>query len=66
MTPRSGLVLDMFKLKFITEKRPPDVSTLSRTFYDLSVSHNLYSKDKMLQFGAARTKGLNLSGQGSK
>ena len=48
----------MSQLQFIIAKPPPDVVTLSTTFYDLSVSHNLFSKAEMGQFGAARTDGL--------
>ena len=34
------------------------VSKLSTTFYDFSVSRNLFSKAEMRQFGKAGTEGL--------
>ena len=36
-----------------------DILTLSTTFYDLSVSCNLFPKPEMRQFSAARAVGLN-------
>ena len=45
--------------QFMTEKWRPDVLTLSTTFYDLTVSRNLFSKTEMRQFRTAETKGLN-------
>ena len=42
----------------MTEKRRPDVLTLSRIFYALSVLPDLLSKAKMQQFGAAGSMGL--------
>ena len=48
----------MFWLQFMIEIRRPDVLTLSRTFYDLSLSRNLFSKAETRQFGAAGTEGL--------
>ena len=41
------------------EKPRPDFLTLSTTFYDLSVSRNLFSKAEMRQFGTSGTEGLN-------
>ena len=41
-------------------KTLPDFLPLSMTFYDLSVSHNLFSKAEMRQFSPARTEGLNI------
>ena len=42
------------------EKWTPDVLTQSTIFYDLSVSHYLFSKAEMWKFGAAGTEGLKL------
>ena len=47
----------MLKLQFMIEKPRPDVLTLSQTFYDLSVSCNLFLKTAMRKFGAAGTEG---------
>ena len=41
------------------EKRWPDVLTLSKTFYDLSVSRNLPSMAEMRRFGASGGDGLS-------
>ena len=49
----------MFKLQFMIEKPTPDVLTLPTTFYDLSVSRNLFAKAEMPQFGTSGTEGLN-------
>ena len=44
------------------EKPRPDLLTLSTTFYNLSVSRNLFSKAEMrLGLGASGTEGLSLS-----
>ena len=40
------------------EKPTPDVLTLSTTFYDVSVSRNLFAKAEMRLFGASGTDGL--------
>ena len=40
------------------EKPRPDILTLSTTFYDLSVTRNLFSKCEMRQFGASGTEEL--------
>ena len=40
------------------EKPRPDLLTLSTTFYDLSVSRNLFSKAKIRQFGESGIEGL--------
>ena len=50
----------MFQLEFIIEKWMPDLLTLSTTFYDASVSRNLFSKAEMRQFGASGTEGLKI------
>ena len=42
----------MFQVQFIKRKRRPDFFQLSTTFYDLSVSLNLFSKAEMRQCGA--------------
>ena len=39
-------------------KPTPDLLTLSTTFYDFSVSLNLFAKAEMRQFGASGTEGL--------
>ena len=49
----------IFELEFMLDKPWPDLLTLSETFYDLSVSCNLFSKSEMLQFGASGTEVLN-------
>ena len=48
----------MFQLEFMIEKPRPDLLTLSTTFYDGSVSRNLFLKSEMRQFGASGTEGL--------
>ena len=40
------------------QKPRPDLLTLSTTFYDLSVSQNLYSKAEIRQFRESGTEGL--------
>ena len=40
------------------EKPQPDLLTLSTTFYELSVSRNLFSKAEIRQFGESGTEGL--------
>ena len=37
----------MFQLQFMIEKPRPDLLTLTTTFYDASVSRNLFSKAEM-------------------
>ena len=49
----------MFKLQIMIEKLQPDLLTLSTTFYDGSVSRNLFLKSEMRQFGASGTEGLS-------
>ena len=46
----------MIYFQLIIEKRSPDVLTLPKTFNDLSVSRNLFSKTKMRQFGACENQ----------
>ena len=41
------------------EKPRPELLTLTTTFYDATVSRNLFSKAEMRQFGASGTEGLN-------
>ena len=48
----------MFQLSFMIEKRWPDVLTIFTTFYDLSVSRNLFSKAEVRQVRAAGTEEL--------
>ena len=48
----------MFQLLFRIEKPRLDVLTLSKTFYDLSVSRNLSSKPEMRQFNPSGTERL--------
>ena len=48
----------MFQINFFIEKRQPDFLAQSTTFYELSVSRNLFLKVEMRQFGAAGTGGL--------
>ena len=43
------------------EKPTPDVLTLSTTFYDASVSRNLFAKAELRQFCASGTDGLKKS-----
>ena len=40
------------------EKRRPDVLTLFKTFYDLSVSRNIFSKAEMRLFGVSGSEEL--------
>ena len=42
----------------IIEKRRLDYLTLCMTFFDLSVSHNLFSKAELRQFGVVGAEGL--------
>ena len=49
----------MLQFQCMLEKLWRDLLTLSTTFYDLSVSRNLFSKADMRQFGASVTDGLN-------
>ena len=52
----------MFHLKFMIEKPRPDLFTLFIIFYDLSVSHNLFSKAILRQFGASGTHAYDTVG----
>ena len=45
------VIWELFQLQFMIEK--PDALTLFSTFYDLSVSCDLFSKAEMRQFGAS-------------
>ena len=51
----------IFQLQFVIETRRFDVLTLSTTFYDLSVSRNIFWKAKLCHFGVAGTLGLTCS-----
>ena len=51
-------IRQIFPLQCMIQKPRPDLLTLSTTFYDLSVSCNLFSKAEMRQFGALGTQGL--------
>ena len=54
--------LSKSKIVKLYDKKPwPDVLTLSTTFYDVSVSWNLFSKAEMRRFGASGTKGFILT-----
>ena len=55
---RVRVILQMFQLQFIIEKLRPDLLTLFTTFYDLSVSRDLFSKAEIRQFGESGTEGL--------
>ena len=55
---RVRVILQMFSLQYMIETSRPDLLTLSTTFYDLSLSHNLFSKAEVRQFGASGTEGL--------
>ena len=48
-------IRQMFQFQCLIEKPRPDFLT----FYDLSVSRNLFSKAEMRQFGTSGTEGLN-------
>ena len=48
----------MLQLQRMIEKARPDLLTLSTTEYDLSLSHNLFSKAAMRQFSASGLKRL--------
>ena len=41
---RVRVIRQLFQLKFMIEKSRPDLLTLTKTFYDASVSRNLFSK----------------------
>ena len=56
---RVRVIWQMFQfLQFMIEKPRPELLTLSTKFYDLSVSHNLFSKAKIRQFGEWGSEGL--------
>ena len=48
----------LFQFLFLREKLTSDVLTLSTTFYDLSVSRNLFETNEMSYFRAGGTVGL--------
>ena len=56
---RVRVIRQMFQLQGMIGKPRPDLLTLSTTFYDLSVSRNLFSKAEIRQFGESVTEGLN-------
>ena len=45
------------------EKPQSDISTICMTFYDLSVSRNVFSKAEMRKFGTQRIDGLRDAGE---
>ena len=51
------MIRSMLQLKFMIEKPRSDVLTLSTTYYDLSISHNLLSMAEIRHFGASGTGG---------
>ena len=55
---RVRVIRQIFQLQFMIEKPRPDLLTLSKTLYDLSVSRNLFSKAEMRQFGASGSDGF--------
>ena len=55
---RVRVIRQIFPLQCMIQKPRPDLLTLSTTFYDLSVSCNIFSKAEMRQFGASGTQGL--------
>ena len=55
---RVRVICQMFHFRRMVEKPRSDRVTLYNTFYDLSVSRNLFSKAKMRQFGESGTEGL--------
>ena len=50
---KARVIRQIFKLQLMISKRTPDVLTLFASFYDLSVSHNLFSKAETRDFGAS-------------
>ena len=58
---RVRVIRQIFQLQFMIEKPRPDLLTLSTTFYDFSVSRNLFSKAKISQFGASGTERLRFN-----
>ena len=54
---RLHVVWQLFQI--IIHKRQPDVLTLSKIFYDLSVSRDFFSKAQIRRFGAAGTEELS-------
>ena len=55
---RARVIWHVFQLQFMIRKPRHDLLPLSRTFYDLSASCNLFSKAKIGQFSTGGTEGL--------
>ena len=55
---RLRVIRQIFQIQCMIEKPLPDLLTLSTTFYDLSVSRNLFSKAVMRRIGSSGTEWL--------